>query len=73
MKVTININETVQVELTKDGAKAANQYAYDNNRKQEYYNGQIVETELWDLMMVLGGAICHGGPQLIVHNEITVL
>jgi hypothetical protein len=62
-----NINDTVRVELTDEGIKYMQ---YHNYYYKELINGNILETELWDLMSIFGKQMYMTAPQMFKNNEI---
>lgn len=67
MKSSINLNDAVTVTLTKAGANTYNQYMLQFANcpwptKQFKVEGDIVRTQLWDLISIFGSSV-HLGMQ----------
>ena len=77
MNLTLNINDQVEVTLTSHGAKLYNTHlgfvAYDYP-EQKKTCGDVLKTELWNLMSIFGDHLYNGMPQgPFASNEVRLV
>lgn len=68
MKIEININQKVKVNLTEYGKEKLNQYFEENNIKR--FATDVYETQLWNLMQIFGDEMFNGSKQCFENNII---
>lgn len=87
MNTTININELVRVELTKDGADAINrtnineinELSHDFPNvdttflKTDYVEGDVIEQPLWSIFSMLGNYLKWNTNAPFKNNEVTFI
>jgi hypothetical protein len=77
--MNINLNATVSITLTEHGAAVLNNWNQDPAVPSIYWSktrtaGEVLVTQLWEVMQVFGPSTCLGmpGPHF-ENNEITLI
>lgn len=72
---TYNVNDIARVKLTEKGYSVYNEYVADThlmNKVDLNSVDKILETELWEIMVIFGNYFYVGSTPVFVDNEISI-